>query len=439
MKFRKIFEADQKLSNDEVYRNENWVVSVPMDYNSAKNFVGGEETPDWDIIKDNDEFEDNSKFLKLVFFKSLKSDIKEQWKYYSIAINKYNNKIILGFDFENNKNTLGYGRGESPYIFLKGNNLLDWFQDYFKLKVSPSIVPYMINVADQNIKDYLYKQIQVMIENGADLNEKDRYGYTPLHWAIYNDDFKIVKLLLENKANINIQDEFGNSASHWGADNDNYDIMLLLIKGGVDVNIKNDSSETALFYSIKNNNYAICKLLLDSGGDKEINARNKKGETLIFWAIKNNNKYIMDLLIDYGADKSLYVLDFRENTLLYWSVKNDNLEITEKLLKMKININKPNNIGYVPLVWAVKNNNIEMIRLLLKYGAAKTINLRNDVGLTALHWAVRNNNINIVKLLLDNGAIQSIKVMNEKGESPFLISRKKGYSDIFHLFLYYLK
>ncbi len=41
---------------------------------------------------------------------------------------------------------------------------------------------------------------RILLENGADTNVEDRYGETPLFWAIYNNNAEIVELLLNNGA-----------------------------------------------------------------------------------------------------------------------------------------------------------------------------------------------------------------------------------------------
>ena len=48
-------------------------------------------------------------------------------------------------------------------------------------------------------------EIEKFIKSGVDINEKDQYGYTALHYAIAADaHWHIVDLLCENNANLNI-------------------------------------------------------------------------------------------------------------------------------------------------------------------------------------------------------------------------------------------
>jgi ankyrin repeat protein len=49
------------------------------------------------------------------------------------------------------------------------------------------------------------------IENEADVNAKDEYGWTPLHWACYNGKVAIISFLLDKKADVNAEDNYGDT------------------------------------------------------------------------------------------------------------------------------------------------------------------------------------------------------------------------------------
>jgi ankyrin repeat protein len=46
------------------------------------------------------------------------------------------------------------------------------------------------------------RQVQELLDKGADINAKDRHGMTALMWVSYNDNAEIVRVLLAKGADI---------------------------------------------------------------------------------------------------------------------------------------------------------------------------------------------------------------------------------------------
>ncbi|HPV43821.1 MAG TPA: ankyrin repeat domain-containing protein [Spirochaetota bacterium] len=113
------------------------------------------------------------------------------------------------------------------------------------------------------------------LEKGADINQYDRWGWTPIMWAIYYNYYDIVKYMLENKANPNLR-----SMNDYSS-------------------IAKDS--TPLMIASYYGNTGIARLLLRFGADK--NAENRQGETAFSIAEKYNFVEIMDLLGGKGANR----------------------------------------------------------------------------------------------------------------------------------------
>ena len=61
--------------------------------------------------------------------------------------------------------------------------------------------------------------IQHLIQEGADVNEIDVYGYTPLIEAAIVNNVEAAKILLENGAVIDKDDMAGRTPLHWATDN----------------------------------------------------------------------------------------------------------------------------------------------------------------------------------------------------------------------------
>ena len=102
-----------------------------------------------------------------------------------------------------------------------------------------------------------YNNIELMkwlVKNGADINFKDRIGYTALHFAGQNKYVDIAAYLLERSADPNIQDIHGNSPL-WTAIFNSMDekrVVKLLLQHGANPNLTNIYNKTPanLFESI---------------------------------------------------------------------------------------------------------------------------------------------------------------------------------------------
>jgi hypothetical protein len=111
-----------------------------------------------------------------------------------------------------------------------------------------------------------YARVKQLIEAGADVNEKDVYGFTPLIEATIKNDLEIAKLLLAHKARID----------------------------QVDV-----SGQTALQWAVNRYYLPFCELFLSAGANP--NHYSKDGQPILVNPILREQKNLIDLLVSYGA------------------------------------------------------------------------------------------------------------------------------------------
>ena len=55
-------------------------------------------------------------------------------------------------------------------------------------------------------------EIQKLLENGTDIDQKDKYGLTPLMYAVSCNNEELVKLFLEKEADVNLSNKYGCTA-----------------------------------------------------------------------------------------------------------------------------------------------------------------------------------------------------------------------------------
>jgi serine/threonine protein kinase len=103
--------------------------------------------------------------------------------------------------------------------------------------------------------------VKLLIENGAYVNAKGNDGYTPLHDAAWNGHIEVVKLLIENGAYVNAESKYGRTPLHMAAITGHIEVVKLLLEHGVDPNIKNNEGKTAIDIAREKRHFDIAKLI----------------------------------------------------------------------------------------------------------------------------------------------------------------------------------
>ena len=201
------------------------------------------------------------------------------------------------------------------------------------------------------------EMVQLLIKNGANVNAKNKFNYTPLHKAVFNfmgadpDEKqceKILNLLLEKGADIDAQD--GNGITPLMGAVQKPKVAKLLINKGAKLDIQNTNGETALMYAVKGGLLKVVlmipvvgasiestKLLVNKGAD--VNIQDKWGKTALMHAAggvnAQGNKYgtytdVLELLLDKGAQ--LELKDKEGHTALYWAYRYNRTKSGEILL-----------------------------------------------------------------------------------------------------------
>ena len=126
------------------------------------------------------------------------------------------------------------------------------------------------------IQNHLYNKLSSIIKEGVDIELKNKFGDSPLKFALYQRDDKLVKILLESGANPNIINGGYNPLTSLLSTN-RVSTVKLLLEYGVDVNYQYKKSETALTEAAKGcKNFDMVKLLLDKGADPKLMDRNRQ-------------------------------------------------------------------------------------------------------------------------------------------------------------------
>ncbi len=134
---------------------------------------------------------------------------------------------------------------------------------------------------------------KILIENGANVNNPDGYGDTPLIYAVRKGLVNSVKLLLENGAEQGIIDrKYYRTLLHYAAINGYSDVAKVLTEYGIDKDWKDIYGKTALDYAGKHGNNEVVQVLISAGAGKDNMVKIKSSNGYLSRKLKNGEAYI---------------------------------------------------------------------------------------------------------------------------------------------------
>ena len=171
------------------------------------------------------------------------------------------------------------------------------------------------------------KAEKILLNHKVNIEARDLYGRTPLHYAAANGCTTTVKLLLAYNANIKAQDEDDATPLHL-AINGHTKIVKLLLYHEANIEATDMLGRTPLHYATANGCTDVVQILLDSSA--ELGTHTYNSETALHTAAANGYPKIIKLLIDYGAPFELKTNN--NKTCLYYAALNGHTETCKTLL-----------------------------------------------------------------------------------------------------------
>ena len=259
----------------------------------------------------------------------------------------------------------------------------------------------------------------------------DRYGITPLMYAVMNGHILLVKTLLDNGADVNAVGTVPDGGNGYWIPLDGVSPLALACRMG---------------------EAGIARLLLEAGADEKL--RDNRNRPPIFSLLRYPHRF------QHSAQKSLPIyknkqdilamlkeielIDGEGYTLLMRSMQKvddwpdtaassyDNLLITQDLLARGANIEAVGNDGKRPLHLAVLTLNAgDFHKNLVKMGAE--LNVQDNDGNTPLHIACRKSTEIMVRYLIKAGADTTIQ--NNEGKTAMDLCAERGFNSAIELMM----
>merc|ERR1719508_548978 len=273
--------------------------------------------------------------------------------------------------------------------------------------------------------------VSLLLSRGADIEHRDKKGFTPLILAATAGHDKVVEILLNHGADIEAQSErTKDTPLSLACSGGRYEVVEILLSRGANKEHRNVSDYTPLSLAASGGYTNIIKLLLAHGA--EINSRtgSKLGISPLMLAAMNGHTAAVKLLLDMGSDINAQI-ETNRNTALTLACFQGRHEVVSLLLDRKANVEHRPKTGLTPLMEAASGGYTEVGRVLLDKGAdvnAAPVPSSRD---TALTIAADKGHYRFVELLLSRGA--QVDVRNKKGNSSLWLAANGGHLDVVQL------
>jgi ankyrin repeat protein len=278
-----------------------------------------------------------------------------------------------------------------------------------------------------NYVDHRELTQKIRMDRQQDANDEclEYTGFTPLHMAIYRQDFDKVRELLQKGADVEPAYDSGATPMELAVSSGNLEMVKLLFQHGADF-VSNDSEKRdALGLAAKEGYYEIAEFMLDNGSS--VDAVYKNRIRPLHYAAANGDIAMAEMLL--GREPQFDAQDNQNRTPLY--VAADSLaqrldypvpseqetiqrfkDVIMRLIKNGADINVLDNEKCSAFSRSVKvmlhdrrnaGQQIDFLKFLLELGADPDLDAGRGNN-SALWRAVDERRYDILKMLLEGGA-----------------------------------
>jgi ankyrin repeat protein len=206
--------------------------------------------------------------------------------------------------------------------------------------------------------------VRLLLTNNADVNAKDKGGWTPLHIAASYGCKEVVKLLLAKKADVNAKTFDGETSLSRAIYFGHSEIVEMLLAKGADVNaVENVGNSPYLLRAAYDGTINMVKSLLHHGADP--NTKGKDGETALHRAALQGRDDVVELLLAENADINATTIT-GETVMAYATRGEDNAAIIRENIRLG---HPPVNIFYQALADGSCARVKELLRAALRQQA----------------------------------------------------------------------
>ena len=242
---------------------------------------------------------------------------------------------------------------------------------------------------------------EVLLESTPDHSFKDVKGSTLLHYAARYCTHEVVDILLDQGADINAVDVHLASPLHTSITNSDEGVLASLLSAEVGVNMQDHMGNTALHLCSEVGSYKHVKRLLDNE-TVNVEIPNNLGRTATHLAAMARDSDVIELLIANEAD--IDITDAEGNTPLALSIMEDNIDNSSDLLDQGADVSIKNSDGDTALHHAMRMHSPDrqLLKLMVHRGKC-CLESRNIKDQTPQDVLLSREDIDVEAVALDIG------------------------------------
>jgi hypothetical protein len=135
------------------------------------------------------------------------------------------------------------------------------------------------------------KFIYLLVDNGAEINQRDFQGKTPLIYAVENNKIEAIAVLLDLGADINAEDITKETALWKAVKQENENIVKLLLNGGANAYAENNDGITPIYFAKRKRLDNILSLLKNTSTEIQANRRLPEENKKVISSLDESSAY----------------------------------------------------------------------------------------------------------------------------------------------------
>ncbi|NHZ44332.1 ankyrin repeat domain-containing protein [Massilia aquatica] len=280
--------------------------------------------------------------------------------------------------------------------------------------------------------------VGLLLEQGCDLEQRDKIGATPLHQAYSARQVSIAAQLIAAGADIRATTKLGTRVLDTVLASGNMEQVDWFVRQGVALASVNEKGNTALHFACRSGNIELamriherCGVAFDRAARDGRRPLDACSSYALFAAILQRYPAIaLDIgfedgscslhgfarrgctdivchLLDAGCDADQLVA--YKNTLMHSAVASHKADLVQELLRRKLKVEGRNTLNYRPLHWAAQQGDLDIVKLLVEQGGAK-VNIKGNLNFiiretkTPLYMAINEGYPDVARYLVERGA-----------------------------------